>query len=339
MLATPKRRFILKPISKGDATMKIYSLGEVLIDFTPRQNEAAPSGPLYEQNPGGAPANVAVMAAKLGADSRLIAKVGQDMFGTFLIDYLTSEKVNVSLVSTTTTAMTPLAFVSIAEDGDRDFAFYRTPGADTKLTVEDVEQAQFTEDTILHIGTLSLTDEPSRSATFHALNLAKEAGSLISFDPNIRFSLWETKELLRDQIQKVLPFVDLLKLSEEELTFLSQELTPEAACQELAATYGITLIILTQGEKGCSYFRDGKLEYIEGFPANALDTTGAGDAFWGTVLAGIAKTISTKLDLEKVHLSRILREANAAGSLTVEKRGGIPALPSTDEIHEVVQDN
>ncbi|WP_342528291.1 carbohydrate kinase [Chryseomicrobium sp. FSL W7-1435] len=319
--------------------MKIYSLGEVLIDFTPRQNEAAPLVPLYEQNPGGAPANVAVMAAKLGADSRLLAKVGQDMFGKFLIDYLTREKVDVSLVTTTQAVMTPLAFVSIGEDGDRDFAFYRTPGADTKLTIDDVSQAHFTADTILHIGTLSLTDEPSRSATYHALDLAQEAGSLISFDPNIRFSLWETKELVRDQIHQVLPFVDLVKLSEEELSFLWPDLSPEAACQELATTYGITLLIVTQGEKGCSYFRDDKLEYIEGFPANAIDTTGAGDAFWGTVLAGIAKTISTKLDLEKVHISRILREANAAGSLTVERRGGIPALPNTDEIHEVVQDN
>lgn len=315
--------------------MKLYTLGELLVDFTPVES-GNPSVPVYEQNPGGAPANVAVMAAKLGADAHMIAKVGDDLFGTFLSKYLAGADVNVSHISKTKEAMTPLAFVSINAEGDRDFAFYRSPGADTKLTKDDVDDVEFDQDSILHIGSISLTDEPSRSATFHALEQANTGGAIVSFDPNIRLSLWADENHLREELKYVFYFADVVKLSEEEVSFLAFSKEQEESCRIIADSYDIPLIVVTKGDKGCSVFRNGRIEHVAGYPVSAIDTTGAGDAFWGTLLAGLSKKISSKRDLRDVELSSILKEANAAGSLTVTKRGGIPALPDRETIDEMV---
>lgn len=315
--------------------MKLYTLGEVLIDFTPVATDHS-SMPVFEQNPGGAPANVAVMAAKLGTDAHMIAKVGDDLFGTFLTNYLTGANVGIAHITKTKDAMTPLAFVSIDEDGDRDFAFYRNPGADTKLTKSDLADVQFDTHTILHVGSVSLTDEPSRSATIHALEQARLKGSIISFDPNIRLSLWADHDILREELMRVFSYADVVKLSEEEVSFLALSEDEETSCRLLAETFNIPLIIVTRGEKGCSAFRNGHFEHVPGYPVRAVDTTGAGDAFWGALLAGVCQTLQNVQEIETFNLTDILKEANAAGSLTVTKRGGIPALPDKEDIHQLV---
>lgn len=315
--------------------MKLYTLGEVLIDFTPVALDHS-SVPVFEQNPGGAPANVAVMAAKLGTDAHMIAKVGDDLFGTFLTNYLVDAKVGVTHVSKTSDAMTPLAFVSIDDEGDRDFAFYRNPGADTKLTDGDIDDVQFDAHTMLHVGSVSLTDEPSRSATIYALEQARSKGAVISFDPNIRLSLWADHAILREELRRVFSYADVVKLSEEEVSFLALSEDEETSCRLLAETYNIPLIIVTRGEKGCSAFRNGQFEHVSGYPVQAVDTTGAGDAFWGSLLAGICQTLQNVQEIKTFNLTDILKEANAAGSLTVMKRGGIPALPDKEAIHQLV---
>lgn len=318
--------------------MKLYTLGEVLIDFTPVASDHS-SGPLFEQNPGGAPANVAVMAAKLGTETHMIAKVGNDLFGTFLTNYLASANVGIEHMTKTKDAMTSLAFVSIDDEGERDFAFYRSPGADTQLTKSDMDDVQFDASTMLHIGTVSLTDEPSRSTTIHALEQAHSKGTFISFDPNIRLSLWENQAILREELKRVFSYADIVKLSEDEVSFLALSEDEETSCRILAETYSIPLIIVTRGEKGCSAFRNGQFEHVLGYPVQAVDTTGAGDAFWGTLLSGLCQTLQTKQEIDQVELRDILKNANAAGSLTVTKRGGIPALPEKQAIHQLVENS
>lgn len=318
--------------------MKIYSLGEVLVDFTPLTKEGQ-ERPIYQQNPGGAPANVAVMAARLGAKCEMIGKVGEDLFGDFLIKELASQGVGTDFLSQTSEAMTSLAFVKIDSTGEREFAFYRSPGADSLLEKKDTEEVPFDAESILHFGTISLLEEPSRGATLASIERATAAQSIISFDPNIRLNLWPSEESVKERILEVLPFVDILKVSEQELAMLAPELEMQQACHGLVERFGLSILLVTQGDKGASYYQAGKVTTIEGFATTVVDTTGAGDAFWGTVLAGLSTAIQGKLDLKEVHLSRIVRLANAAGSLTVEKLGGIPALPTDDEIHEVVKDN
>lgn len=311
----------------------VLAFGELLIDFTPYSNSNQ-GNPTFEQNPGGAPANVASMIAKMGGHAVLAAKVGEDQFGLILREILLENGVDISLVTTTGLANTTLAFVHLDKKGERTFSFYRNPGADVYLDMPDIPGEAIQAAKIIHFGTVSMTQNPSYTTTLSVVNKAKELGKIVSFDPNVRMNLWEDVTLLKERILQVLPFVDLLKVSEEELFFITEEENEEKACDFLYKTYQIPCIILTRGSNGSSIFVDQKLSHAASISVEPIDTTGAGDAFWGAFLYQVSKHTGGKQLPSSEHLISFLPIANTAGALTTMRRGGIPALPTTEEINE-----
>ncbi|MET3574982.1 carbohydrate kinase [Bhargavaea ullalensis] len=314
----------------------VLSVGEVLIDFTP-YGISDKGDPLFEQNAGGAPANVAAMIAKLGGNAALAAKVGADAFGHSLIRTLQKAGVDASGIRVTEEANTTLAFVHLAGDGDRSFSFYRKPGADALLEEPDISDAMIASADIVHAGSVSMTKEPACGATLSALRRASKAGKVVSFDPNLRESLIEDGEKLLRDIRGILPSVTYLKVAEEELAWLMDEEDEEAACARLKEEYGVPVIVLTRGARGSAFYSDGRLAEVPGFQVKAVDTTGAGDAFWGAFLHQVAESGSAESVFGPGQLTGLLRFANAAGALAVTKRGGIPALPAREEIEKLVK--
>ncbi|MFG1732987.1 carbohydrate kinase [Paenibacillus sp. 843] len=263
--------------------LDVIAIGELLIDFTPAGRSDGGNEQL-ECNPGGAPANVAAALARLGAKSALISKVGKDHFGSLLQGALLSCGVDVSALSFTDEAKTTLAFVHLDDSGDRSFSFYRQPGADTLLRSEDVPFDRIRNCQVLHYGSLSMTHEPARTATRAAVVKAQEAGVLLSFDPNIRFALWESKEEAKQNILWGIKHADILKISEEELCFITGITDVEKGSLMLQQQFGIAFIVVTIGEQGCYYRLAAHEGYVPGFQVNTIDTTGAGDAFLGCLL-------------------------------------------------------
>lgn len=308
----------------------VVAIGELLIDFTP----AGPSlnnRPTFEQNPGGAPANVVAALGKWGRATSMIARVGEDFFGEDLISTLKEHHVDCSLITKDTKIPTTLAFVNLDDNGNRSFRFYRKPGADLMLHKDNIEKTGIQRCKIFHFGSVSLTGEPSREATWHAVERAIENSKIISFDPNVRELLWEDHDEMKEQIIRGLSVADLVKVSEEELHFLTGEDMLEKAMTLLSETYSISLLIVTLGAEGSSYICNGKVGFIPGYKVIALDSTGAGDVFWGSVLhqlLGRAKL----LELQETDIVQILQTANAVGALTTLKKGAIPSIPTIDEI-------
>ena len=306
----------------------ITALGELLIDFTPIPGQP----PRYIQNPGGAPANVLSAAAAQGASCALIGKVGDDPFGDFLISAASARGVDCSAVCRDKTVPTTLAFVCLSPDGDRSFRFYRDPGADVRLTPEDVPTALIHDSRIFHIGSLSLTDEPARAATQFAVAQAKQAGALLSYDPNYRAPLWRSEEEARTWMRWPLPQVDILKVSAEELPLLVDTDDIEAGSRRLAEL-GIPLVLVSMGADGTCCRRGNLFFHRPAYPVQAVDTTGAGDAFMGTVLAGVCHLDRAGLEaLDKAFLTALVDRANAAGGLTATRRGAIAVMPTTAEL-------
>ena len=303
--------------------MDVTALGELLIDFTPC-GESEAGQKLFEQNPGGAPANVLACLSKFGKKTAVIGKVGQDMHGQFLKEVLEKSHISTQGLQMDENVFTTLAFVALSEAGERSFSFARKPGADTCLTSEEIDETLICDSKIFHIGSLSLTAEPAKSATFHALQIAKDAGCLISYDPNYRAPLWNSKDEAITGMRSVLEYVDLMKLSDEETALLTGEENPEKAA-ELLVEKGITIVVVTLGEQGCLVCTQEGCVQVPGFQANLVDSTGAGDSFWGGFLKCILETDKI---LEKLTLNEIREFAvfgNAVASLCVEKRGAIPA--------------
>ena len=310
---------------------EILTVGELLIDLT--QTHIDEGGVRhYAANPGGAPANVAVAAARLGADAGFIGKVGADTYGDDLQAVLERSGVEVSGLYRTDKALTTQAVVSVAPSGERSFAFYRSPGADTLLTEQEVARALAPLPRVVHFGSVSLTAEPARSATLAAGRLAKQGGALVSYDPNYRANLWPDEKTAVEWMQKPLPMVDLLKISDEELPLLTGLEDPEAGTAALRK-YGIRLIVVTLGAKGVFYRLGDATGTIPGVKVKVADTNGAGDTFLGALLSRLVLRGAEPLEgLTGPELEEMLSFANRAAALTCTRSGAIPAMPTLEEV-------
>ena len=306
----------------------VITLGEALIDFTPLDDNNME----FKKNPGGAPANVAVGLSRLGVDTTFVGKVGDDVLGNFLAETLDNNEVNTAEMLLTDEARTGLTFVTLDEDGDRSFSFYIDPSADRFLRPEEINKEIFAENKILHCGSISLIDEPARSATKYAIQQAKAHDMLVSYDPNLRMNLWANDETAQAGIVSVLDDVDILKISEEELEFITGTMQAEAGAKELAEKYEIPLIYITWGGEGAYYYYQDQLEFVEALDVEAVDTTGAGDAFVSGILYQINQTNKSLAELDKEFLARTSKLASISGGLAVSDKGAMAALPTLDEI-------
>jgi fructokinase len=313
-------------------------LGEALIDFVSMQAglslvEAAE----FEKNPGGAPANVAVGLARLGVGSAFMGKVGADEFGDFLIQVFEDEGVDTNGVVLTAEARTGLAFVAVAHSGEREFLFYRHPSADMLYTLAEVNTSAelIRSADCFHFGSNSLTSEPARSATMGALAIASRSGVRISYDPNIRVHMWPDEESARNEAMKASSYANWIKLSEEELLFLSQQDSLERGAERLWHDR-LQLLVVTQGARGCRYFTTTDRGRVSGFAVRVADTTGAGDGFMAGMLFGL--TQDPDLIRDEDRLRDCLRFANAAGALTVTGRGAMRSLPHPADVEALLRD-
>ena len=308
----------------------ITALGELLIDFTPA-GVSQQGMRLFEQNPGGAPANLLAAAAKFGRKTAFIGKVGKDMHGDFLKETLIRAGINTDNLIQDEKYFTTLAFVSLKENGEREFAFARKPGADTNLCMKEIDPEILENTRVFHVGSLSLTDDPSRTATYEAINIARNSGAVISYDPNYRPPLWPTVEAAIAEMRKPIPYVDIMKVSDEETVLLTGEKDPEKAADILLAT-GIRCAIVTLGSEGALMKTKDFCIRGKGRKRNVVDTTAAGDSFWGGILASIIRE-NVKLDeITEEQGHRFLRFANSVAGLCVEKRGAILAIPTLKEV-------
>ncbi len=311
----------------------ITVFGEILIDFT-SQGYSEDGQMLYARNPGGAPANVAVAAQKLGAKTAFLGKAGKDMHGEFLRAVLQKEQVDTSGMILDEDYFTTLAFVEVSNTGERTFSFARKPGADTKIQKEEINVAVLDHTGIFHVGSLSLTDQPARDTTFYALKRAKSKGSIISYDPNYRASLWKDEKTAREHMRSLVPYVDLMKISDEETELLTDHQDVEAAAKALYEQ-GVKIVAVTLGGKGAYiYSKNGGCE-VPGFEVtDVADTNGAGDSFWGGFLYKISICGKQIEELSKEELEEYARFGNAVASLCVEKKGAIPAMPQLAQVEE-----
>lgn len=310
----------------------ILTIGEMLIDLT--QTGVSDQGiPVYTAFPGGAPANVAVAAAKLGASTAFIGKVGDDAFGKLLVDTVKNNGVNADGMIVTDTANTTLAVVSLQQSGERDFAFYRKGFADTQLSESEISDDTLKNTHILHFGSVSMTEDPSRTATFNSALRAKNMGATITYDPNYRASLWDSVDDALVQMKMPLSIVDILKISNEELPLIADTDDPEEGTKLLSERYGIPLILLTLGAKG-AYYRFGDCTGLcEGVKVKVADTNGAGDTFFGAFLSGMARLGKYKpSELSEDEIRELVIFANKAASITTSRSGAIPAMPTLDEV-------
>lgn len=308
----------------------ILAIGEILIDLT--QSGTTQQGiPRFDANPGGAPANLAVAASRLGASTAFVGKVGRDGFGDFLRNCLAENGVDVTGLVTDPVQRTTLAVVALDSAGERTFSFYRNPSADVNLGAGDISREQLKNTRILHFGSVSLTAEPAREATLFAAKTAKQFGAVISYDPNYRESLWPDRETAVARMTEPLPMVDILKVSDEELPLLTGTKDLEAGTESLAAK-GISLVLVTLGPKGAFYRFGSRTGRVPGVPCQVGDTNGAGDTFFGAALSQLVKAGGLGA-LTVPELERILAFANKAASLTTSRHGAIPAMPSLREVN------
>ena len=310
----------------------VTALGEILIDFTPCGKSEA--GQLvFEQNPGGAPANVLACLNKCGKKTAFIGKVGNDMHGQFLVDVLNDSGICTDGVIVDDSVFTTLAFVALSDSGERSFSFARKPGADTCLTCEELNEELILASKVFHIGSLSLTAEPAKGTTFKALEIAKEAGCIISYDPNYRAPLWDSKEAAIEGMRSVISYVDVMKISDEETTLLTDIVEPEGAAKKLV-DMGVSVVAVTLGADGALVCTKEGSRVVPGYRADMVDTTGAGDSFWGGFLKSLLESEKNPEEVSLQEAADFVKYGNAVASLCVEKRGAIPAMPSVEEIKE-----
>lgn len=309
--------------------MDIVAIGEVLIDLTQTGTDGA-GVPQYAANPGGAPANLAVAAARLGVSTALISKVGQDAFGRYLRKVMEENKVDVSALTVDEEQHTTMAVVSVDENGERDFTFYRDPGADSMLLKDEIPLGLLKEARFLHFGSVSLTREPARTTTLCAAETARALGAVITYDPNYRANLWPDRDTAIRRMRKPLDMVDILKISDEELPLLADTDDLEAGTAALAE-HGIRLILVTLGPNGVFYRFGGKTGTVPGVPCTVGDTNGAGDTFFGAFLSRLSRLDGPDC-LTADMLEEMLAFANKAASITTSRRGAIPAMPTLEEM-------
>ena len=313
----------------------VTALGELLIDFT-ENGTSAQGNPILEANPGGAPCNVLAMLAKLGKRTSFIGKVGQDQFGRMLKEAIESVGIDSGNLLMDEEVHTTLAFVHTYPGGDRDFSFYRNPGADMMLRSEEVREDLIRASKIFHFGTLSSTHEGVREATCRAIKCAKEAGVLVSFDPNLREPLWKDLKEAKEAIDYGLSQCDILKIADNELTFMTGETDYDKGARILQEKYQIPLMFVTLGRDGSrAYYQEFCVEAAPYLQEGTIETTGAGDTFTGCVLNSVLE--QGLYGLTEESLSEMLSFANAGASLITTKRGALKVMPEREEIEALVK--
>ncbi|MED4354627.1 carbohydrate kinase [Schinkia azotoformans] len=320
---------------------KLFCIGEVLIDFIPCEKGVPLKDVLsFERTPGGAPANVAATAAKFGQKSLMISKLGNDAFGDFLVEKLVQSGVNTDYILRTDEANTALAFVSLKNNGDRDFSFYRNPSADLLLEADELDENIFNKGDYLHFCSVDLVEFPMKYAHQKAIEIVKSKQGIISFDPNVRLPLWDDAQDCRETILEFIPLSHIVKISDDELEFITG-ITDEKEALRSLFQGDVKVIVYTQGAKGALVLtRDSEFDN-RGFKVNVVDTTGAGDAFIGAFLSILLKNEVSKSNLKtfvEEHAHELLTFANACGALTTMKKGGISALPTLQEIEAFLLD-
>ncbi len=311
-------------------TFDVTALGEILIDFTYSGcNEDGMA--LFAQNPGGAPANVLAAVQKLGGKTAFIGKVGNDMHGNFLRNVLHSKNICCDGLLTDNNTFTTLAFVSLSENGERSFSFARKPGADTRLEENEVNYDIIKSSKVLHVGSLSLTDSPSREATLAALDFAKENNITVSYDPNYRAMLWKDEETAKKGMRSVLPYVDIIKISDEETGLLTDEKDVKGAAKRLLRL-GIKCVIVTKGSEGAYILSQKGEAEIKSKKVTVADTTGAGDSFMGGFLYKLTDANIMPDELSDTELRKFGDFASSVAGFCVSKRGAINAMPSLEDL-------
>ena len=313
----------------------VTALGELLIDFI--QNGTSEQGnSLFEANPGGAPCNVLAMLSKLGHKTAFIGKVGNDSFGKQLKDVLEEVGIDATNLTMDDEVHTTLALVHTFADGDRDFSFYRNPGADMMLTEEEIPEDLIGNSKIFHFGTLSMIHEGVRNATKRALEIAKKSGCIISFDPNLRTPLWDSLETAKEQVLYGLNYCDILKISDNEIQWLTGKEDYTDGVNWILDRYHIPLILVSMGKEGSRAYYDGKMVEVKPFlQKNTIETTGAGDTFGGCVLHYICEYGLEGLIED--NLEEMLTFANAAAALITTKKGALRVMPSREEIEAIMK--
>ena len=311
----------------------VVALGELLIDFT--ENGISSQGnPIFEANPGGAPCNVLAMLQKLGKKTAFIGKVGSDMFGRQLTETVKAAGIDVTGLVSDKSVSTTMAFVHTLPDGDREFSFVRDPGADMMLRKDEIDVDIVSSAKIFHFGTLSSTHEGVREATRYAIDIAKESGALISFDPNLRPPLWDSLDNAKKEIEYGLSKCDILKISDNEIEFMTGSTDYDKAVRELMEKYNIKLAFATLGKNGSrAYFGDMQAEF-GGFDVDTIETTGAGDTFCGSALNFILEHDINALT--ENNLKELLAFANAAAAIITTRRGALKVMPEKEEILELI---
>ena len=312
----------------------IMALGECLVDLVCSEVDGKI---LMEGNPGGAPANVLAMAAKLGKQTALISKVGQDNFGPFLCGHVAAAGIDTDYIVMDQEHPTTLAIVKLDETGNRSFSFYRDRSADVMLSEEELPSEVIANAKVLQFGSLSLVCDPVRTATFAALRLAKEAGVKVSYDPNWRPPLWPSEEAGRAMMLRGMEFADYVKVSDEEVTLLTGETDCAVGAKKLMADYPMAFLAVTMGPAGSMVFNRTASAYAPAYKIDCVDTTGAGDAFWGAALTYILEGGKAIGEYSAEELKALADFANAGGSLASTKKGAIPAMPSREAMLAAVE--
>ncbi len=312
----------------------VVALGELLIDFTDN-GKSEQGNTLFEANPGGAPCNVLSMLNRCGHSTAFIGKVGQDIFGLKLKAVLEETGIDTTGLIVDGQARTTLAFVQTFEDGDRDFSFYRNPGADMLLTADEVDEELVKGARIFHFGTLSMTHEGVREATKKGIRLAKEAGAMISFDPNLRPPLWSSLDEAKEQAAYGFGQCDILKISDNEIQWFTGEEDYDAGIRKLREQYDIPLILLSMGRDGSrAYYKELRVEVPSFIQEHTIETTGAGDTFGGSCLHYVLENGLENLTEEG--LRRMLTFANAAASIITTRKGALRVMPEMDEVERFI---
>lgn len=316
----------------------VTAIGELLIDFACTGSDSY-GYPAMAAHPGGAPANFLAALQKFGAHTAFISKVGNDAFGKLLTGTVTEAGIDASGVITCDDTFTTLAFVTFNQDGDREFSFARKPGADTKITFEELDLSLIEKSKIFHFGTLSLTDEPAKTAVKKAVAYARSLDKLITFDPNLRKPLWKSLDEAKEQILWGLKQADVVKISDEEVEFIFGDIPFEAAAEKLLHDFNISLVFITLGKNGCLFANKNAMGRVPGLQGlNTIDTTGAGDIFGGSAVWKFLKTGKKADELSENELREITQFACASAGLSTTKPGGISSIPELDEVNAKVKE-
>ena len=323
--------------STKDMFSLVVCFGELLIDFVPTASGVSlADAPGFKKAPGGAPANVAVGIARLGGQAAFVGKVGDDEFGHMLTDILRENDVDTTGMRFDTEARTALAFVTLTAEGEREFMFYRNPSADMLFQEKELDENLLKKSSIFHYGSISLITEPCKSAHLAAMDIAKKAGCLLSYDPNLRLPLWPSAEAAREGIMEIWNQADIIKISDDEIEFLTNGEDPKDDKVVLRRLFhpNLKLLVVTEGGAGCRYYTQDFMGRVTGVKVGVVDTTGAGDAFVGGLLHALSADLNLFKDEKK--LREALRFANACGAITVTEKGAIPSMPTKEAVTKLL---